>query len=106
MPWRHVRNITVWLCDVGVGGLTLDDGQEDDDDEEEEADVEEDAVDFVGIAIWWLNLVTNSAASAHALVQVKDEALQETGEWVTLMTSYASKNRGHTMVIPLRMFVV
>ena len=37
---------------MGVGGLTLDDGQEDDDDEEEEADVEEDAVDFVGIAIW------------------------------------------------------
>ena len=54
---------------------TLNDGEEDDDDEEEEGDVEEDAVDLVGVAVGWFDLVADAAARAHALVQVEHEAL-------------------------------
>ena len=45
-------------------------------DEEEEADVEEDPVDLVGVAIRGLDLVTDTTASSHTLVQVEHEALQ------------------------------
>jgi hypothetical protein len=59
-----------------VMGLTLNDGEKDDDDEEEEADVEEDAVDLVRVAVRRFDLVTDAAAGADALVQVEHEALQ------------------------------
>ena len=55
---------------------TLNDSQQDDNDEEEEADVEEDPVDLVGVAIRGLDLVTDTTASSYTLVQVEHEALR------------------------------
>jgi hypothetical protein len=57
--------------------ITLNDGKQDNDDEEEETDVEEDAVDFVGVAVRGFDLVTDTAAGSNALVQVEHEALKQ-----------------------------
>ena len=55
---------------------TLDDGQQNDDDEEEEGDVEEDAVHLVQVAVRRVDDVTDTAAGAHALVQMEHETLR------------------------------
>ena len=57
--------------------LTLNDSQQDDDDKEEESDVKEYAVDFIGVAIWSLDLVADAATRAYTLVQVENKALKQ-----------------------------
>jgi len=59
-----------------VDNQTLNDGQQNDNDEEEEGDVEEDAVDFVIVAIWRFDFVTDTTTSSYTLVNVEDEAGQ------------------------------
>ena len=56
--------------------FTLNNGQQDNNDEEEESDVEDDAIKLVLVTIRGLDLVTDAAASPHALVQVEHEALR------------------------------
>lgn len=56
--------------------LTLDDSQEDDDDEEEEGDVEEDAVELVGVAGRVLDLVPYAPPGPHPDVHVEEVTLQ------------------------------
>ena len=56
---------------------TLDDGQQDDDDEEEEGDVEEHAVEFVGVTGRVFQLVTDAAAGSHTRVQVEQVTLPQ-----------------------------
>ncbi len=57
--------------------ITLNDGEQNDDDEEEETDVEEDAIDFVGVAVRRFDLVTDTTAGSDTLVQVEHEALKQ-----------------------------
>lgn len=57
--------------------LTLNDGKQDDNDEEEESDVKDDTIEFVLVTVRRLDLITNTTASAHTLVQVEHEALPE-----------------------------
>lgn len=54
---------------------TLDDGQQDDDDEEEEGDVEQDAVELVGVSSRVLQLVSNASSSSHTDIHVEQIAL-------------------------------
>lgn len=63
--------------------ITLQNGEKDDDDEEEEGDVEYDAVDLGVISVWRLQLVSDTAAGAHAFVQVEHEALDTEEEKVS-----------------------
>jgi hypothetical protein len=57
--------------------FTLNDGKQDDNDEEEERDVEENTIDLVGIAVWRFDLVTDTTAGSHTLVQMEHEALEK-----------------------------
>lgn len=64
------------LGSIHTKTCTLNDGQEDDDDKEEEGDVEQDAVELVGISSWILQLVSDSSSSPHAHVHVEQVTLQ------------------------------
>lgn len=59
----------------GPGPPTLDDGQQDDDDEEEEGDVEQDAVELVGVSCRVLQLISDATSSSDAHVHVEHIAL-------------------------------
>jgi len=56
--------------------LTLNDSQQNDNHEEEESDVEHYAVDLVIVAVWFADLVADTAAGSHTFVQVENEALR------------------------------
>lgn len=60
----------------GCSQLTLNDGQKDDDDEEEESYVKHYPVDFVVVAVGRFDLVSDTSAGPHALVQVEHETLK------------------------------
>ena len=63
------RELSVEFC------FTLNNSKQDDNDEEEEGDIEEDTIDLVGIAVWRFDLVTDTTAGSHTLVQMEHEAL-------------------------------
>lgn len=77
-PEAH-HNKRLWTCPWSArsarGPPTLDDGQQDDNDEEEESDVEQDAVELVGVSGRVLQLISNPASSSDAHVHVEHIAL-------------------------------
>lgn len=60
----------------GISRRTLNDGQKDDDDEKEESDVEHYSVHLVVVAVGRFDLVSDTTAGSHALVQVEHETLK------------------------------
>ena len=54
---------------------TLNDSKKDDDDEKEESDIEEDAIYFIRVTIWWVDFVSYASSRSHPHVQVEDIAL-------------------------------
>lgn len=60
----------------GIDDQTLQNGQQNDDDEEEEGYVEYDPVDLGVVSVGRLQLVPDTTAGAHSLVQVEHEARQ------------------------------
>lgn len=54
---------------------TLNDGQQDDNDKEEEGDVEQDAVELIGVSGWVLQLVSNTTPGSHTHVHMEQIAL-------------------------------
>lgn len=72
---QYIQCVGVYVC---RRPLTLDDCQKDYNDEEEEGDVKDDAIDFVLVTCWVLNLVTNPSTCPHTYIHVKHVAL---GMW-------------------------
>lgn len=65
----------MWYMTWKSKDCTLNDGQQDDNDKEEEGDVEQDAVELIGVSSWVLQLVSNTTSSSHTHVHVEQIAL-------------------------------
>lgn len=71
----HLPQEVPFESSLRPGPPTLDDGQQDDNDEEEESDVEQDAVELIGVSRRVLQLISNSTSGSDAHVHVEHIAL-------------------------------
>ena len=81
----------------GVDDETLDDRQEDDDDQEEEGEVKEDPDVFIVVAIWGLDLVSDTASSLKLKLKMFPSCPQSSPSGSVALTMSSNDRAGENM---------